>query len=60
MAAVFAFGRAKGIPIGSVLIVSDRVSEQGWEIGFFSQALKSTRKHVIQTFADHLCEAFLP
>jgi len=54
MAAVFAFGRARGISIGAILLVSDEVREEGWNIGFFSTEIQSTRKRVIDLFVDHL------
>ena len=49
MAAVFAFGKAAGISVGAILIVSDEVREEGWHIGFFSPQIQSTRKRVIES-----------
>ena len=56
MAAVFAFGRARGISTGAVLLVSDEVREEGWKIGFFSAELQSTRKQAIELLIHHLPE----
>ena len=48
MAAAFAFGSARGISIGAVLLVSDEVREGGWRTGFFSPELKAARERVIR------------
>ena len=56
MAAAFAFGKAKGISVGSLLIVSDEVREEGWQIGFFSPEIQTSRVKVIQVLRDHLQE----
>jgi uridine phosphorylase len=60
MAAVFAFGKAAKISVGAVLIVSDEVREEGWQIGFFSPRIRSTRKRVIEAFNQHLPELVSP
>jgi uridine phosphorylase len=54
MSAVFALGRARGITVGSVLLVSDEIRETEWRIGFFASSLKSVRKRVIQELLIHL------
>jgi len=56
MAAAFAFGKAKGVSVGAVLIVSDKVTEKEWQIGFFSQKVKSTRKQVIDVLIEQVRE----
>ncbi len=56
MAAVFAFGRARGISTGAMLLVSDKVREEGWDIGFFSDQIQSTRKRVIDLLIHRLPE----
>jgi purine-nucleoside phosphorylase len=56
MAAAFAFGKARGISVGSVLIVSDEVREGGWRIGFFSPEIQTARVKMIQILRDHLHE----
>lgn len=60
MAAVFAFGKAAKISVGAILIVSDEVREEGWQIGFFSPQIRSTRKRVIEAFIHHLPELVSP
>ncbi len=59
MAAAFAFGRARGISIGAVLLVSDEVREGGWRTGFFSPRIKSSRNQVIVSLMHHI-EQFIP
>ena len=54
MAAVFAFGRARGISTGAILLVSDEVREEGWRIGFFSPQIQPTRKRAIDLLIHHL------
>jgi len=56
MAAAFAFGKAKGISVGSVLMVSDEVRERGWHLGFFSSQIQSAREKVVQVLLAHLPE----
>jgi len=56
MAAAFAFGKAREISIGAVLIVSDEVGERGWRAGFFSAEVQSTRKKVTEVVLSHLPE----
>ena len=56
MAAVFAFGRTRGISTGAILLVSDEVREEGWNIGFFSPQIQLTRKRVIDLLIRHLPE----
>jgi uridine phosphorylase len=56
MAAVFAFGKVRGISTGAMLLVSDEVREEGWDIGFFSPQIQSTRKRVIDLLIHHLPE----
>lgn len=60
MAAVFAFGKAAKISVGAMLIVSDEVREEGWQIGFFSPKIRSTRKRVIEGILHHLPELASP
>jgi uridine phosphorylase len=54
MAAAFAFGKARGVSVGAVLVVSDKVSEKEWQIGFFSPKIKLTRKQLIEVLTQHL------
>jgi len=54
MSALFALGRARGIAVGSILLVSDEVRETEWRIGFFSPSLKGVRKRVIRELLIHL------
>ena len=56
MAAVFAFGKARGISTGAILLVSDEVREEGWNIGFFSPQIQLTRKKVFDLLIHHLPE----
>jgi len=56
MAAVFAFGRARGVSTGAMLLVSDKVGEEGWDIGFFSDQVQFTRKRVIDLLIHRLPE----
>jgi uridine phosphorylase len=56
MAAAFAFGRARKISIGAVLLVSDEVREGGWRTGFLSPRIQSTRDKVTQALQFHLPE----
>ncbi|HSB07545.1 MAG TPA: nucleoside phosphorylase [Thermodesulfobacteriota bacterium] len=56
MAAAFAFGKARGVSVGAALIVSDKVSEKEWQIGFFSPKVKSTRKQLIEVLTEHIAE----
>ena len=60
MAAVFAFGMARGVSVGAVLIASDRVREEGWRIDFFSPRVQSTRERVIECLMKHLPEMVYP
>ncbi len=56
LAAAFAFGKAREISIGAVLVVSDEVREEGWRTGFFSAEVQSTRKRLMEIFLTHLSE----
>jgi uridine phosphorylase len=60
MAAAFAFGKAKGISVGSVLIVSDQVREGEWHVDFFSPRIQSAREKVAQALLGHLPELVAP
>ena len=48
MAAVFAFGKARGISAGAILLVSDEISEEGWRIGLLSPQINTARKKAIE------------
>jgi uridine phosphorylase len=56
MSAVFALGMARGISVGAILLVSDCLSETGWDIGFYSPALKSASERVIRILQSHVQE----
>jgi uridine phosphorylase len=56
MSAAFAFGLAKRISIGSVLLVSDELSENDWRQGFFSSDLNRARERAVEMFSSHLQE----
>lgn len=56
MAAAFALGMVREISIGAVLLVSDRLKETGWDMGFFSSELRTTREKVIENLLLHLKE----
>jgi uridine phosphorylase len=56
MAAVFAFGKARGISAGAMLLVSDEIREEGWRIGFFSPQVNTARKRAIEILIHHIPE----
>jgi uridine phosphorylase len=50
MAALFAVARVRGISLGAALLVSDRVSDEGWTPGFRTAALKTARARWVKAF----------
>ena len=56
MAAVFAFGEARGVSVGAVLIVTDRVRDEEWRIDFLSPRVQSMRERVIECLMKHVRE----
>jgi nucleoside phosphorylase len=56
MAAAFAFGLAKKVSIGALLLVSDELRMNGWKQGFFSDPLNRTRKNVLTVLLSHVRE----
>ena len=53
--AMYAFGRASGIPVANVLVVSDELWCK-WRPAFYSDALSQAMRRVGRTLLENLCE----